>query len=147
MCLDFGYACMLSLHYSLTTPGRLHEPDHNGSMTSYSIENFFDRLSLGDHLILKVDFVAKGEVTGVGFRRSVKATADAMQLRGWVAKATSNKVLGTVEGPYDDIQNFKSWLSLTGPKGATIEEVVYSDETWKPQYSLPEGKFNVVYKY
>ncbi len=116
-------------------------------MTSYSIENFMDRLSLGDHLILKVDFVAKGTVTGVGFRRSVKATADSMQLRGWVANATTNKVLGTVEGPYETVQNFKSWLALTGPKGATITEVVYTDETWKPDYSLPAGVFNIVYEY
>ncbi len=116
-------------------------------MTSYSIENFFDRLSIGEQLILKVDFVAKGSVTGVGFRQSVKTTADAMHLRGWVANATSNKVLGTVEGPYEDVQNFKSWLSLTGPRGATITEVVYSDETWKSDYVLPEGKFNIVSKY
>ena len=116
-------------------------------MTSYSIENFLDRLSLGEQLIIKVDFVAKGAVTGVGFRRSVKTTADNMLLRGWVANATSSKVLGTVEGPYEDVQNFKSWLSLTGPKGATITEVVYSNETWKGDYTLPQGQFNIVYKY
>ncbi len=116
-------------------------------MSNYSIENYMDRLHLGEELILKVEFVARGLVTGVGFRRSVKATADSMQLRGWVANATSNKVLGTVEGPYESVQNFKSWLALTGPKGASIEEVVYMEETWKPTYTLPAGVFNIVYEY
>ncbi len=116
-------------------------------MTNYSIENYLDRLSLGEQLILKVDFVVRGTVTGVGFRRSVKTTADAMQLRGWVANATTNKILGTVEGPYETVQNFKSWLALTGPKGASIQEVVFSDETWKAEYTLPAGVFNIVYEY
>ncbi len=116
-------------------------------MSNFSIENFLDRLSLGEQLIVKVDFVAKGTVTGVGFRRSVKATADRMRLRGWVANSTTEKILGTVEGPYEDIMDFKSWLALTGPRGAKIDEVVFSNETWKPSYTLPEGSFNVVYKY
>ena len=116
-------------------------------MSTYSIENFFDRLSLGDNLIVKVDFEAKGAVTGVGFRRTVKTTADRMNLRGWVANSTTSKVLGTVEGPYEAVLDFKSWLALSGPKGATITEVVFSNETWKPSYTLAEGPFNVVYYY
>ncbi len=129
----------------MTSCAALHR--HDRKMSNYSVENFLDRLSHGDQLIVKVDFAVKGTVTGVGFRRNVKSTADRMKLRGWVANSTTEKVIGTVEGTYEDVRDFKSWLALTGPRGANIVDVVFTNETWKPAYTLPPGDFNVVYKY
>ncbi len=102
---------------------------------------------MGDTVIVKADFVVTGNVIGVGFRRSVKRWADSASIRGWVANTHSGKVVGTVEGAYDDVNNFKTWLAFKGPRNAVVESVTFNKETLKTSFDLPEGPFNVVYEY
>ena len=114
-------------------------------MSAYSIETFL--AIRGDEVVVRTDFAVTGSVTGVDFRRSVKKLADDLNIRGWVANTRSGKVIGTLEGDHESIDSFKTWLVFVGPAKAVIEEVKFTNETWKKNYTLEEGSFNVVYDY
>ena len=120
-------------------------PPSAPKMASYSVETFLDLF--GDDVIVKVDFVAEGLVTGVGFRMSVKHTADSLGLRGWVAHSSAGNVIGTVEGPYEMVQRFKTWIAIKGPPRADIDNVRFNNESWKQAYDLEDSPFNVVFVY
>ena len=114
-------------------------------MSFYSLESFLNML--GEDVVVKADFVVTGKVTGVGFRSEVKRFADNLGLRGWVANTRSGKVVGTVEGLYDDVEHYKTWLTFQGPAQADIDKVKFNNETLGTSFALPEGDFNIVFKY
>ena len=114
-------------------------------MSFYSVDAFLNML--GEDVVVKVDFVVTGEVIGVGVRREIKKFADTLGVRGWVANTRSGKVIGTIEGLYEDVEHLKTWLAFQGPPQADILEVKFNNETMKTTFSLPDADFNVVYKY
>ena len=115
-------------------------------MAAYSVEAFLDLL--GEDVIVKFDFLVTGDVTECGFRAAVKRMADNMNLRGFVANTKTGKVMGSAEGTYESVMNFKTWLAFTGPPRAHIANVSFTNETWHTgKFQLKEGPFNVVYVY
>ncbi len=100
-----------------------------------------------NEVLVHVDFTVAGNVTEVGFRRSVKRRADALRLRGWVANTSSTgRVIGHVEGPYYAVQEFKGWLALDGPPSADVHKVTFTDESRTEEYEHGAG-FNIIYFY
>ena len=102
--------------------------------------------SVHDSLVVRTDFLVDGNVTDVGFRRSVKIKADALGLRGWVANTTTKKVMGHIEGSPEAVNAFKMWLTVDIHPRATIADAVFSNEHWGYQHKS-NNRFSIVYYY
>ena len=70
-----------------------------------------------------------GRVQGVGFRESMCAVAQALQVTGWVRNRADGSVEAIAQGEEDDIERLLAW-SHNGPPGAAVRFV---------QYGLVEG--------
>lgn len=63
-----------------------------------------------------------GRVQGVGFRESMRAVAEALQVRGWVRNRLDESVEAVAQGQETDIERLVAWCH-NGPPGALVRHV------------------------
>ena len=63
-----------------------------------------------------------GRVQGVGFRESMRAVADALQVKGWVRNRRDESVEAIVQGQDADVERLIAWCH-NGPPGAHVRFV------------------------
>lgn len=90
-----------------------------------------------------------GRVQGVGFRESMRAVAQALEVNGWVRNCADGRVEAIAQGDEYAIEQLVAWCH-NGPPGANVKlvsaELVDGSETfiaftrW-PDYA--EGPFNL----
>lgn len=69
-----------------------------------------------------------GKVQKVYFRKHTQEEALRLGLVGWVQNTPKGTVVGEVEGPPDEVEKMKTWLSTTGSPASIIENAQFSDE-------------------
>lgn len=69
-----------------------------------------------------------GKVQKVYFRKHTQEEALRLGLVGWVQNTPKGTVVGEVEGPLDEVEKMKTWLSTTGSPASIIENAQFSDE-------------------
>ena len=83
--------------------------------------------------IVTVKLVITGRVQGVGFRESMRAVAQALEINGWVRNCEDASVEATVQGNEYAIEQLVAWCH-NGPPGADVKfvtaELVESNETF-----------------
>ena len=74
-----------------------------------------------------------GRVQGVGFRESMRAVAQALDVKGWVRNREDDSVESIVQGDEEDIERVIAWCH-NGPPGAYVKfvkaELVENSETF-----------------
>ena len=74
-----------------------------------------------------------GRVQGVGFRESMRAVAQALNVKGWVRNREDDSVESIVQGDEEDIERVIAWCH-NGPPGAYVKfvkaELVENSETF-----------------
>ncbi|MBL8524486.1 MAG: acylphosphatase [Betaproteobacteria bacterium] len=63
-----------------------------------------------------------GRVQGVGFRESMRAVAQALEVNGWVRNREDGSVEAIVQGAEYDVERLIAW-SHNGPPGAHVKYV------------------------
>jgi acylphosphatase len=63
-----------------------------------------------------------GRVQGVGFRESMRAVAEALQVRGWVRNRLDESVEAIAQGAEADLERLIAWCH-NGPPGANVRFV------------------------
>ena len=74
-----------------------------------------------------------GRVQGVGFRESMRAVAQALDVTGWVRNREDDSVEALVQGADEDVERLIAWCH-NGPPGAYVKfvkaDMVESGETF-----------------
>ena len=74
-----------------------------------------------------------GRVQGVGFRESMRAVAQALEVNGWVRNRDDGGVDAIVQGADGDVERVIAWCH-NGPPGANVKfvkaDLVESSETY-----------------
>ena len=74
-----------------------------------------------------------GRVQGVGFRESMRAVAQALDVNGWVRNRDDGNVEAVVQGAEGDVERVIAWCH-NGPPGAYVRfvkaDLVESSETF-----------------
>ena len=74
-----------------------------------------------------------GRVQGVGFRESMRAVAQALEVNGWVRNRDDGNVEAMVQGAEVDVERVIAWCH-NGPPGAYVRfvkaDLVESSETF-----------------
>ncbi len=74
-----------------------------------------------------------GRVQGVGFRESMRAVAQALEVNGWVRNRDDGSVEAIVQGADGDVERLIAWCH-NGPPGANVKfvkaDLVESNETF-----------------
>lgn len=63
-----------------------------------------------------------GRVQGVGFRESLRAVAQALDVTGWVRNRDDDSVEAMVQGAEEDVERVIAWCH-NGPPGAYVRFV------------------------
>jgi acylphosphatase len=71
-------------------------------------------------------FLVSGEVQGVGFRRFTEATAQALELTGWVRNLRDGRVEAIASGDEAVLDKFKAALEQ-GPKFSSVSGIESKD--------------------
>ena len=71
---------------------------------------------------ITVHITLAGRVQGVGFRESMRAVAQALDITGWVCNREDGTVEATVQGLEGDIEQLIAWCH-SGPPGANVKYV------------------------
>lgn len=71
---------------------------------------------------ITVHLAITGRVQGVGYRESMRAVADALQVRGWVRNRRDESVEAIVQGQENDVERLIAWCH-NGPPGAHVRFV------------------------
>lgn len=84
----------------------------------------------GEHLKRCVHCVVRGRVQGVAFRAATQATAQRLQLTGWVKNRADGAVETLACGQDSALQSFQEWLHQ-GPRYAIVTEVRCTERVWE----------------
>ena len=99
--------------------------------------------------VITVRLEITGRVQGVGFRESMRAVAQALEVNGWVRNRDDGDVEAILQGAEGDVERVIAWCH-NGPPGANVKlvsaELVDGSETFMaftrwPDYA--EGTFNL----
>jgi acylphosphatase len=63
-----------------------------------------------------------GRVQGVGFRESMRAVAQALEVNGWVRNREDGSVEAILQGDENDVERLIAWCH-NGPPGANVKYV------------------------
>jgi acylphosphatase len=63
-----------------------------------------------------------GRVQGVGFRESMRAVAQALEVNGWVRNREDGNVEAVLQGAESDVERLVAWCH-NGPPGANVKYV------------------------
>ena len=82
---------------------------------------------------LTIHLEITGRVQGVGFRESMRAVAQALEVNGWVRNRDDGGVDAIVQGADGDVERVIAWCH-NGPPGANVKfvkaDLVESSETY-----------------
>jgi acylphosphatase len=70
----------------------------------------------------RVHLIVRGTVQGVGFRYTMRQTANRLGLSGWVRNHSDGSVEAEVEGTPRDVDELLAW-ARQGPPGARVDVV------------------------
>ena len=80
-----------------------------------------------------VRLTISGRVQGVGFRESMRAVAQALEINGWVRNCDDGNVEAMLQGDEFTVEQLVAWCH-NGPPGANVKfvnaELVESQETF-----------------
>ena len=80
-----------------------------------------------------VRLTISGRVQGVGFRESMRAVAQALEINGWVRNCDDSNVEAMLQGDEFTVEQLVAWCH-NGPPGADVKfvnaELVESQETF-----------------
>ena len=83
--------------------------------------------------VITVHLEITGRVQGVGFRESMRAVAQALDVNGWVRNCDDDSVEAIVQGAEGDVERLIAWCH-NGPPGAYVRfvkaDLVESSETF-----------------
>ncbi|MBL0124456.1 MAG: acylphosphatase [Betaproteobacteria bacterium] len=83
--------------------------------------------------VITVHLEITGRVQGVGFRESMRAVAQALEVNGWVRNRDDDSVEAIVQGAEPDVERLIAWCH-NGPPGAYVRfvkaDLVESSETF-----------------
>ncbi len=81
--------------------------------------------------IITVHLNISGRVQGVGFRESMRAVAQALDVRGWVRNLADGNVEAVLQGDEGSVEQLVAWCH-NGPPGANVKyvaaDLIESDE-------------------
>ena len=87
----------------------------------------------GDGQDVSVKISITGRVQGVGFRESMRAVAQALEINGWVRNCDDGSVEAITQGNEFAIEQLVAWCH-NGPPGANVKfvtaDLVKSSETF-----------------
>lgn len=72
--------------------------------------------------VITVHLDITGRVQGVGFRESMRAVAQALEVHGWVRNCDDGRVEAMVQGLEGDVERVIAWCH-NGPPGALVKYV------------------------
>ena len=72
--------------------------------------------------IITVKLEITGRVQGVGFRESLRAVAEALEVNGWVRNRDDGNVEAILQGLETDVERVVAWCH-NGPPGANVKYV------------------------
>ena len=72
--------------------------------------------------VITVRLEITGRVQGVGFRDSMRAVAQALEVNGWVRNCDDDSVEAMVQGAEGDVERVIAWCH-NGPPGAYVRFV------------------------
>ena len=72
--------------------------------------------------VITVHLEITGRVQGVGFRESMRAVAQALEVNGWVRNCEDDSVEAMVQGAEKDVERVIAWCH-NGPPGAYVRFV------------------------
>ena len=72
--------------------------------------------------IITVKLEITGRVQGVGFRESLRAVAQALEVNGWVRNRDDGTVEAILQGLESDVERMIAWCH-NGPPGANVKYV------------------------
>ena len=72
--------------------------------------------------VITVHLEITGRVQGVGFRESMRAVAQALEVNGWVRNCADDSVEAMVQGADEDVERVIAWCH-NGPPGAYVRFV------------------------
>ncbi len=72
--------------------------------------------------VITVHLEITGRVQGVGFRESMRAVAQALEVTGWVRNRDDDSVEAIVQGAEGDVERVIAWCH-NGPPGAYVRFV------------------------
>ncbi len=72
--------------------------------------------------IITVKLEITGHVQGVGFRESLRAVAEALEVNGWVRNRDDGNVHAILQGLETDVERVVAWCH-NGPPGANVKYV------------------------
>jgi acylphosphatase len=72
--------------------------------------------------IITVKLDITGRVQGVGFRESLRAVAEALEVNGWVRNRDDGNVEAILQGLETDVERVVAWCH-NGPPGANVKYV------------------------
>lgn len=72
--------------------------------------------------IITVKLDITGRVQGVGFRESLRAVAQALEVNGWVRNRDDGNVDAVLQGLESDVERVVAWCH-NGPPGANVKYV------------------------
>lgn len=82
---------------------------------------------------ITVHLEISGRVQGVGYRESMRAVAQALDVNGWVRNRDDGNVEAMVQGPEGDVERVIAWCH-NGPPGAHVRfvkaDLVENSETF-----------------
>ena len=86
-----------------------------------------------------------GRVQGVGFRESMRAVAEALEINGWVRNCDDGSVSAISQGDEFSVEQLVAWCH-NGPPGANVKfvtaEMIDSDETFIAFTRWPDYREN-----
>ncbi|XP_055083268.1 acylphosphatase-2-like [Periophthalmus magnuspinnatus] len=78
--------------------------------------------------LASVDFEIFGHVQGVCFRMYTESEGKRLGLVGWVKNTHSGTVVGQVQGPLNQVEEMKVWLSKEGSPTSRITRASFSNQ-------------------
>ena len=93
-------------------------------------------------ILVRSQFVIKGKVQGVYFRKFTQQKAVELSIFGFVENADDGSVVGEAEGRLDKMVEFKHWLETKGSPKSKIESATFVDES--PVDSRKYKDFSIV---
>ncbi|XP_066518377.1 acylphosphatase-2-like [Hoplias malabaricus] len=86
--------------------------------------------------LCSVDFEIYGHVQGVCFRMYTEREGLSLGLVGWVKNTNRGTVVGQVQGPQQQVNEMKVWLSKEGSPSSRITRAVFKNEKDIPKLEL-----------
>lgn len=83
--------------------------------------------------LISVDYEVFGRVQGVCFRLYTEEKARRTGVVGWVKNTSQGTVAGQLQGPEENVNEMKAWLTNVGSPSSQIDRADFSNEKEIPK--------------